>query len=161
MAHQTRKRYLNVQVHANLLQLDYEGAVLIVDYKMRILPKTACKIKQEYFEKRGWTLYTILIYTKQQGQKNLNVSAYDHWSSDIKQDAWFTASSLHAVFDTLPKKPKWITIISDNGPHYHNSELMIILSYWKEWYNIYVKKWIFLEAGEAKTAIDSHYTQVL
>ena len=38
---------------------------------------------------------------------------------------------------------------------------MIILSHWLEWYQINVKKWIFLEAGEAKTAIDSHHAQVL
>ena len=103
MAHQTRKYYLNAQVHANLLQLDNEGAVLIVDYKMRILPKTARETKQEYFGKRGWTLHTILMYTKQQGQINLNVSAYDHWSSDIKQDAWFTASSFEAVFGSIER----------------------------------------------------------
>src|ERR1043165_1221792 len=38
---------------------------------------------------------------------------------------------------------------------------MIILSYWKEWYNISIKNWIFLEAGEAKTMIGSHHAQVI
>ena len=71
------------------------------------------------------------------------------------------ALSLYTVFDTLPKKPKWITIISNNSPHYHNFELIIILSHWKDWYNIHIKKWIFLETGEAKTVIDSHHAQVL
>ena len=60
----------------------------------------------------------------------------------------------------MNEKPKYVTIISDNGGHYHNTELMIILSHWQEWYNICVNKWIFLEAGEAKTAIDSHHAQV-
>jgi hypothetical protein len=50
--------------------------------------------------------------------------------------------------------------MSDNGPHYHNTELMIILSKWKEWYDVSVNKWIFLEAGEAKTPIDSHHATV-
>ncbi|RHZ62249.1 hypothetical protein Glove_341g69 [Diversispora epigaea] len=40
-AHQTRKVFLNEQVQANLLELDSDGAVLIIDYKMRILPKSA------------------------------------------------------------------------------------------------------------------------
>ena len=31
---------------------------------------------------------------------------------------------------------------------------------WTEWYGIHVKKWVFLEAGEAKTTIDSHHAQV-
>ena len=58
------------------------------------------------------------------------------------------------------KKLKWIRIISDNGPHYHNTELMIILSKWKEWYDVSINKCIFLEAGEAKTLIDSHHATV-
>ncbi|GES80418.1 hypothetical protein GLOIN_2v1483553 [Rhizophagus clarus] len=33
---------------------------------------------------------------------------------DIKQDAWFTTSSLYGVLETLEKKPKYVTIISDN-----------------------------------------------
>jgi len=48
----------------------------------------------------------------------------------------------------LNPKPEWITFISDNGPHYHNADLMII------------RRWTFLEAGEAKTSIDSHHAQV-
>jgi len=41
LAHQTRKVYLNTQLRSSLLELDENGAVIIVDYKMRILPKTA------------------------------------------------------------------------------------------------------------------------
>ena len=160
LAHQTRKVYLNAQLKANLLELDNDGALLIVDYKMRILPKTARETKAEFFGKRGWTLHSVLLYTKNEEETNLNITAFDHWSLDTKQDAWFTASSLHAVFNTMPNNPKWITIFSDNGPHYHNSEMMAIMTHWKEWYDVTIKRWIFLEAGEAKTAIDSHHAQV-
>ncbi|RHZ74371.1 hypothetical protein Glove_225g8 [Diversispora epigaea] len=76
------------------------------------------------------------LYIKDQNTNNLNIKAFDHWSGDTKQDAWFTAFSLHGVIESLERKPKSVTIISDNGEHYHNIELMIILSYWKEWYNI-------------------------
>ena len=161
MSHHARKTYLNAQLNSNLLQLDSNGALLIVDYKMRILPKSARETKSEFFGKRGWSLHSILVYTKNSESHDLDVQAFDHWSDDTKQDAWFTASSLHGVIETLERKPSWITIISDNGPHYHNTELMIILSYWKEWYGVSVKNWIFLEAGEAKTTIDSHHAQVI
>ncbi|UZO17188.1 uncharacterized protein OCT59_008549 [Rhizophagus irregularis] len=122
LAHQVRKVYLNAQFNANLLDLDENGAVLVVDYKMKILPKSARETKAEFFGKK--------------------------------------ASSLHAVIESLENKPKWITIISDNGPHYHNADLMMILGNWLEWYQINVKKWIFLEAGKAKTTIDSHHAQI-
>ncbi|PKY46438.1 hypothetical protein RhiirA4_420645 [Rhizophagus irregularis] len=127
---------------------------------MKILPKSARETKAEFFGKKGWTLHTILMYTKKSGHQELDIHAYDHWSMDARQDSWFTASSLHAVIESLENKPKWITIISDNGPHYHNADLMMILGNWLEWYQINVKKWIFLEAGEAKTTIDSHHAQI-
>ena len=160
MSHHARKIYLNAQLPATLSQLDDDEALIIVDYKMRINPKKARETKDEWFGKRGWTLHTVLLYTKNQNTNNLNINAYDHWSGDTKQDAWFTASSLHGLLETLEKKPKYVTIISDNGGHYHNTELMIILSHWKEWYDVYINKWIFLEAGEAKSTIDSHHAQV-
>ena len=69
------------------------------------------------------------MYTKSKNDEKLNVAAFDHWSTDIRQDAWFTTSSLHAVFDDMPKKLKWVKLISDNGSHYHNSEMMLIIAY--------------------------------
>ncbi|CAB5207983.1 unnamed protein product [Rhizophagus irregularis] len=160
LAHQTRKTYLNAQFNAALLDLNEDSALLVVDYKMKILPKTARETKQEFFGKKGWALHTVLLYTKPKESFEINIQAIDHWSTDARQDAWFSACSLHSVIENLDIKPKWISIISDNGPHYHNSELMIIMSKWYEWYGIQVKKWIFLEASEAKTTVDSHHAQI-
>ena len=141
--------------------MDSEDALIVADYKMRILPKSARETKKDFFGKRGWTLHTILVFRKRESIDALDVQAFDHWSTDTKQDAWFTASSFEAVFESLEKKPKWITIISDNGAHYHNSELMTIIAHWYMWYSIKVKRWLFLEPGEAKTTIDSHHTNVV
>ncbi|RHZ88272.1 hypothetical protein Glove_24g7 [Diversispora epigaea] len=60
LTHQTRKSYLNTQFNSILYELDDYGTIIIVDYKMRILPATARKMKSEFFGKRGWTLHTIL-----------------------------------------------------------------------------------------------------
>lgn len=159
LSHQVRKVYLNAQFKSSLAQLDKDGAIIVVDYKMRILPKSARETKEQFFGKRGWTLHTVLMFTKKDELK-LGVCAYDHWSSDTKQDAWFTASSFEAVFESIERKPKWIRVISDNGPHYHNSELMTIIAHWYDWYQIQVHSWLFLEPGEAKTTIDSHHASV-
>ncbi|CAB5124315.1 unnamed protein product [Rhizophagus irregularis] len=160
LGHHARKFYLNTHVQVNLDELDEDGAVIIVDYKMRILPHTARETKSQFFGKRGWTLHSSLVYTKDITNNKLDIQVYDHWSDDTGQDAWFTASSLHTVFENLDPKPKWITIMSDNGPHYHCTELMLIIGQWKEWYDIVPRKWIFLKAGEAKTLIDSHHAQI-
>ena len=53
LSHQVRKVYLNAQFKSSLVQLDNEGAIIVVDYKMRILPKSAHKTKEQFFRKRG------------------------------------------------------------------------------------------------------------
>ncbi|UZO28005.1 uncharacterized protein OCT59_021551 [Rhizophagus irregularis] len=140
LAHQTRKAYLNAQFNSTLRELDNYGAIIVVDYKMRILPATSRETKSEFFGKRGWTLHTTLVFQKNKNNyEELDVQAYDHWSADTKQDAWFTASCFESVFTTMDPKPLWIKIISDNGEHYHNSELMTIISHWYDWYNIEIE----------------------
>ncbi|GES95091.1 hypothetical protein GLOIN_2v1765743 [Rhizophagus clarus] len=71
---------------------------------MRILPKSAREIKEQFFRKQEWTLHTILVFTKHDNSQ-LNVHTFDHWSTDTKQDAQFTASSFDAVFEMLDPKP--------------------------------------------------------
>ncbi|GBC05360.1 hypothetical protein RclHR1_06190019 [Rhizophagus clarus] len=48
----------------------------------------------------------------------------------------------------------------DTKGHYHNTELMIILSHWKEWYDVSINRWIFLETGKVKFTIDSYHAQI-
>ncbi|GBB86173.1 hypothetical protein RclHR1_12610005 [Rhizophagus clarus] len=158
LAHQMRKVYLNTQFNANLLELDEKGALIVVDYKMKVLPKSARETKEQFFRKKGWTLHSVLVYTRKEDSFELDIQAYG--SNDPRQDAWFTASSLHAIIESIKKKPEWVTIISDNGGHYHNADLMMILRHWPDWYGIWPKKWIFLEPEEAKTTIDSHHAQI-
>jgi hypothetical protein len=161
IAHQLRKIYLNSQYNAELCKLTDDGAILICDYKMKVLPRSARETKQAFFGKDGWTLHTILVITKSLENKDkLIIKAFDHWSDDNKQDAWFTASAFDAVLSNIGDNIKWISIFSDNGGHYHNSELMVLITYWNSWYNIEIKKWQFLEPGEAKTIVDSHHAQL-
>jgi hypothetical protein len=93
-SHQVRKTYLNTQFNANLLALDEEGAIIVAE---------------------------MLVYTKT-NHHELEIKAFDHWSSDTVQDAFFTAS----CFETVN---------------------------WKSWYDVEIRSWTFLEAGEAKTTL--------
>ena len=158
LAHQARKTYLNTQFNAQLLELDENGALVIADYKMKILPKSAREKKEQFFGKRGWSLHSIIVFTKK--DTVVEVQAFDHWSLDSRQDAWFTASSFDAVFETIERKPEWIKIFSDNGGHYHCLEMMAIVRNWHQWYNIDVRGWYFFEPGEAKSLVDSHHASV-
>ena len=51
LSHHARKVYLNAQFKSSLAQLDSNGAVMIADYKMRILPRSVRETKQEFFGK--------------------------------------------------------------------------------------------------------------
>ena len=84
---------------------------------------------------------------------------FSSWLSLFTRPNRSVASSFEAVFETIKYKPKWIRIISDNGAHYHSSELMAIIAHWNEWYQIEVRDWQFLESGEAKITIDSHHAR--
>ena len=50
------------------------GAVIIVDYKMGILPYSARETKSQFFGKRRWTLHSLLVYTKDAKNNKLNTS---------------------------------------------------------------------------------------
>ena len=43
---------------------------------------------------------------KQCESNKLDIQAFDYWSTDTKQDAWFTASSFEAVFESMEQRPK-------------------------------------------------------
>ena len=55
---------MNAQFNATLQELDDYEAIIVVDYKIRILPATARETKSEFFEKRKWTLHTTLVFQK-------------------------------------------------------------------------------------------------
>ncbi|GES77855.1 hypothetical protein GLOIN_2v326913 [Rhizophagus clarus] len=78
LGYHAQKFYLNTHVQVNLDELDEDGAVIIVDYKMRILPHTARKTKSQFFGKRGWTLHSLLVYTKDITSNKLDIQVYDH-----------------------------------------------------------------------------------
>ena len=77
LAHQTRKIYLNAQFKASLLELNDDGALMVADYKMKILKKSTRETKEEFFGKSGWTLHTILVF-QNSNNDNLDIQAYDH-----------------------------------------------------------------------------------
>ncbi|RGB22570.1 hypothetical protein C1646_775865 [Rhizophagus diaphanus] len=64
LAHQTCKAYLNAQFNSILCELDDNGAIIVVNYKMQILLATARETKSKFFGKHGWTLHTTLVFRK-------------------------------------------------------------------------------------------------
>ncbi|GBB91197.1 hypothetical protein RclHR1_18380003 [Rhizophagus clarus] len=109
---------------------------LLEDEQQEILKELQEMLKYylAHLTRKGYlnTLHTVLVYSKNQESNELEIQAFDHWSNDNRQDAWFTTSSFDTVFNLLNPKPKWVIIMSDNRPHYHCSETMALVSKWAE-----------------------------
>ncbi|RHZ69442.1 hypothetical protein Glove_283g56 [Diversispora epigaea] len=112
LSHQTRKVYLNSQFSASLRELDEDRALIVVDYKMRVLPKSAREIKDD--QTIHAKMRSLLLH--------------------------------HFIQQLLPLKK------SPNG--FQLFRIMEVTTITQ------MKKWIFLEPGEAKTTIDSHHAQI-
>lgn len=50
--------------------------------------------------------------------------------------------------------------VLDNGPHYHNSGVLLYLSEVNRVFNITLKEYNFFEAGEGKSQLDSHFAHI-
>jgi hypothetical protein len=74
--------YLNAQFNSILCELDNYSAIIVVDYKMQILPALLEKQKVNSL----WTLHTTLVFQKKNKNNHdeLDVQAYDYWSADTK-----------------------------------------------------------------------------
>ena len=58
----------------------------------------------------------------------------------------------------------WIILYSffstDNGPHYHNTAVLCYLSEVNEVFNVRLQQYNNFEAGEGKTALDTHFAHI-
>ncbi|RHZ72698.1 hypothetical protein Glove_241g40 [Diversispora epigaea] len=75
---QELQRYIRKQYSKKLkISLDEElndkGAVIIVDYKMKILSQNVKKTKAEFFDKCDWSLHFVLVYIKNIEQNQINI----------------------------------------------------------------------------------------
>ena len=50
--------------------------------------------------------------------------------------------------------------VLDNGPHYHNSGILLYLSEVNRVFKITLKEYNFFEAGEGKSQLDSHFAHI-
>ncbi|CAG8551366.1 2642_t:CDS:2, partial [Scutellospora calospora] len=59
-AHHAQKTYFNAQLSTDLTQLSSDDALIIVDYKMKILCQKSRETKTEFFGKREWSLHSLI-----------------------------------------------------------------------------------------------------
>ena len=56
--------------------------------------------------------------------------------------------------------PIWLYISTDNGPHYHNTAVLLYLAEINDTFNLILKEYNNFEAGEGKTVLDTHFAHI-
>ena len=52
------------------------------------------------------------------------------------------------------------SLFTDNGPHYHNTSLLVYLAEVNEAFNLTLVEYNNFEAGEGKTVLDTHFAHI-
>lgn len=53
-----------------------------------------------------------------------------------------------------------IFILSDNGPHYHNSGFLLYLAEVNQAFDLTLVEYNYFEAGEGKSQLDTHFAHI-
>ncbi|KAK3733839.1 hypothetical protein QZH41_008638 [Actinostola sp. cb2023] len=137
-------------------------AVVIIDYKMKVeLGMHAREIQRDWYGKRGISLHGFYVVA-QVSDSERKIDVLDLWSDDTKQDAWFTQSALDIGFRWMEEMlPGFnVYLFSDNGPHYHNTAVLLYLAEINDTFNLILKEYNNFEAGEGKTVLDTHFAHI-
>lgn len=54
----------------------------------------------------------------------------------------------------------YFDLFSDNGPHYHNTGLLLYLAEVNAVFNFRLIEYNFFEAGEGKSVLDTHFAHI-
>lgn len=97
----------------------------------------------------------MFFISPQSDSSEIEVEIHDVCSNgDCVQNCFFTASAFEATLKNFSSKHEDITslvIWSDNGPHYHNTSIILWLMRFSELCPIKIERYSFFEAQKGKT----------
>jgi hypothetical protein len=102
-----------------------------------------------------------MFFFKTKDEEDIMVEIHNAFSSgDCTQNWYFSASAFEATFQNFSTRHshvKSLVIWSDNGPHYHNTSIILWLSRASELWNMNIERYAFFESQKGKTSLDSHF----
>ena len=54
----------------------------------------------------------------------------------------------------------FLSLFTDNGPHFHNTSLLVYLAEVNQCFNVSLVEYNNFEAGEGKTVLDTHFAHI-
>ena len=135
--------------------------IAVSDYMMKLLLQKFREPQRDWYAKKEVSVHGTMFFYKSSESGQVEVEIHDVFSNgDCVQNWFFTASAFEATFLNFSAKHKDITklyIWSDNGPHYHNTSLVLWLIRFSELCPIRILGYSFFEAQKGKTSLDSHF----
>ena len=102
-----------------------------------------------------------MFFFKTEDSQDIQVEIHDVFSNgDCTQNWYFTVSAFEATLNNFRSRHedvKSVIIWSDNGPHYHNTSVILCLTRLHETCSMHIERFSFFEAQKGKTSLDSHF----
>ena len=157
IAHLVRGKYQRMQFMEEVDGLKPGKAVVVCDYMMKLLLHKFREPQRDWFGKKGVSVHGSTFFLKSEESREIQVEIHDVFSNgDCTQNWYFTASAFEATFKSFSSRHddvKSLVIWSDNGPHYHNTSIILWLTRLSEICGINIERYSFFEAQKGKTPL--------
>ena len=103
--------------------------MVVWDYMMKLLLHNFREPQKHWFGKKGVSVHGSMFFFRSHDSQDIQVKIHDVLSNgDSTQNWFFTASA----FSSRHKDIHSLIIWSDNGPHYHNTSIILWISWLRE-----------------------------
>ena len=161
IGHLVRGKYQRMRFMHEIEELKPGKALVVCDYMMKLLLQKFREPQGDWYAKKGVSLHGRMFFYKRSESSDIEVDVHDVFSNgDCVQNWYFTASAFEATIKNFTSKHDDITslvIWSDNGPHYHNTSIILWLMRFPELCPIKLERYSFFEAQKGKMSLDSHF----
>ena len=166
-SHIVRKVVESKYSREQMQNLKEDEAIVVCDFKMKILPHFLKETKNEFFGKRGTACLGFMIITNtEQKEGEVDVQFYFFFSDDTKQDSNFVLCGKHYIYkEILPRlfpnnvRPIKVLFESDGAGAYNSFLAKGAMPWWKVWTNDQVEECRIRQsvAGDGKSPLDGAF----
>ena len=161
IGHLVRRKYQRYRFMREIEELKPGRTLAVCDYMMKLLLQKFREPQRDWYAKKGVSVHGSMFFYKSSDSSEIEIEIHDVFSNgDCVQNWYFTASAFEATvnnFAATHEATRTLVIWSDNGPHYHNTSLILWLMPLTELCPIKIERYSFFEAQKGKTSLDSHF----
>ena len=137
IAHLVCGKHQRMQFTKDVDTLKPGKAIVVCDYMMKLLLEKFREPQRDWYGKKGVSVHGSMFFFKTKDEEDIMVEIHNVFSNgNCAQNWYFSASAFEATFQShvtnLPSAchshVKSLVKWSDNGPHYHNTSIILWLS---------------------------------